>query len=86
MQSCISAKSSAVQSCAEQNPVHVQCMSSAKLHKVKVKVTSPYMPQRASQRKLGKKLVTKPILTKGEASIIDKRERRKLHNVQCKVA
>jgi hypothetical protein len=29
--------------------------------KVKVKVTSLYMPQRASQRKLGKKPVTKPI-------------------------
>jgi hypothetical protein len=27
----------------------------------KVKVTSLYMPQRASQRKLGKKPVTKPI-------------------------
>jgi hypothetical protein len=33
------------------------------------------MPQRAFQRKLGKKPVTKPIQTKGEASVIDKRER-----------
>ena len=39
---------------------------------IKVKVTSLYMPQRASQRKLGKK----PATSKGEASMISKRKRR----------
>jgi hypothetical protein len=40
------------------------------IHTHKVKVTSLYMPQRASQRKLGKSL--QPILRKQKGSVYDK--------------
>jgi hypothetical protein len=45
------------------------------LIKVKVKVTSLYMPQRASQRKLGKSLHLQPNLCKQRGGGYDKKEK-----------